>query len=963
MTILNKNKKTNKLIGGQYCLLKFNNSFLTNAKTRVSGRLHGKFKLSDGDSIGYASDSENEEHEDKKENEEIEEKQSLISKFRDIFSNKGLDDKAICFMMLFLIIIFSLITICVRYVYCTWYCKPTIILDNTWYYIFAFIFPLIVWVFSTTSDYWCYLNRKMFMIKVCLLHAFLILLMPFYKLVHNIVVNQLIRVHISPIMTTSTLLNMGMAMVIYTMAFISYVLYVAIARHIFNYKFKMTVNRFKISHYVDFRKNKENLYDFSILNDLKTGKKINTKENDRFTGTLVDGPSGTGKTSTIFLNGIYNDLCKKVRNLDKLQEALYLMVSEGEAELVGEPHDRMGMFDPTSITPKPKYEKKYKKLINKYPNCGMTVMAPNHSLGEDVAKLCDALGLKYNWIDPMPSEITNERKKFYTGINPFMVSLNLSLKDLAVEVSEKATLFADVMLSLNEAKGGKSDPYFAGINKSVTTNVSIVCMLGIPLVNNRQATILDIQEGITDFDYLVNLVNAVEAKYGMTGDKPVCVGDGIKRARGKSSLSPVLAEKENSEASFNSTTYATSIVEEEQLNESPVVDPNNTKNPFYMVLRYIRKDLLGERREKMEDHSSGLRNQINQFVLDPHIQDILTFENAIDFDRVFANGEITIVNTALQKGSSTSSAFGEFFILLMKQAMFRRKINTRHVRHFWWIDELPTYLTAEIESLYSLARQYRVGIVSAIQGLDQTEKNATTRYLKGVLLGSGTHIIFGRCNSTEMKLYCELAGLELVEATRQSVNQTSLLKDNTSMSFQTTKEIKQVNALEGSSIRNRDFLEVTLMTSDNGFIDGFREAKAYFLPPSRYKKLRRKHFNWVKYMRKEQLKDFINSNEFDKGISESFEERQADIVSSGSFISNFSQADNELQTKEPMTEELFIKSNETDEHSYSVLVENIDNIDEVPSNKSDEPKINSKKPSTLTEEEMQKALELINQFL
>mgnify|MGYP006990126762 CR=1 FL=1 len=110
-------------------------------------------------------------------------------------------------------------------------------------------------------------------------------------------------------------------------------------------------------------------------------------------------------------------------------------------------------------------------------------------------------------------------------------------------------------------------------------------------------------------------------------------------------------------------------------------------------MQYIREDLLGKGREKMEDQSRGTRNIINEFLLMPANREIFCSQQSIDFDRALANGEVTVCNYNLASGDTDAVAFGLFFLLSFNNAVLSRpgNENTR-IPHFFYVDELPVLI-------------------------------------------------------------------------------------------------------------------------------------------------------------------------------------------------------------------------------------------------------------------------------
>ena len=76
------------------------------------------------------------------------------------------------------------------------------------------------------------------------------------------------------------------------------------------------IDRFKLDHYIDFRKSKEFAYDFKAVRYLSTGSQFIVKELDRFLHMYCDGTTGTAKTSSVLTVAIADDLDQKVYNED-----------------------------------------------------------------------------------------------------------------------------------------------------------------------------------------------------------------------------------------------------------------------------------------------------------------------------------------------------------------------------------------------------------------------------------------------------------------------------------------------------------------------------------------------------------------------------------------------------------------------------------------------------------------------
>ncbi len=713
------------------------------------------------------------------------------------------------------IVFMHLAILIIRYIYGWFMLQKYIISNNPIYLILAIVAPFIIWVYSTTTDYWNFHNRKVFTSVVVASNAIFTVLQPIHTLFWRLIVPRIFTIEPNEVLTQSMILMLGRVAMLIPSIVIGIILGINIYAPILSEGGRQKIAQFKLKNYVDTRKNKENIYDMNVVKNLQTGKDVTVHENDRFTHTLVNGVSGTGKTSSTMVVSIYNDLCKKVNNRNKRQRALAQMVIDNKAE-VRRPLPK-DPFDDPIIVPRKKYKQEYLDIIETYPDCGITVMAPNCGLTDDVVKLCEAMCITPAVIDPMPDETTHKAKKYLTGMNPFYISSNLDPIEKAAQIYEKATAFADTMQAIYDTSGTQ-DAYFAGINSAVSTNICVVCMLGVPLCDGRVCNINDIQKCMNNFNELEPYIAKIEDTYF---NKTKIVPPTLKTdQRGGQKIEIGASEK----AAKTYTDPLTGI-------ETPL-----TENAYYQTIYFVKQELLGEGAVKMFDQARGLRNMINNFLANPRVKQLLTMDKFIDYDAYLRRGKITVVNTALEISSSTSTAFGSFFMLNFKQAVFRRPKKPR-INHFWYIDEFPVYLNKETEAMFTLFRQYRVGMCVAIQTLDQFNKTAATKYLQGTVMGCSTHIVFGRLSPTDMKMYQDKAGMIEydMEQVTQAHNASVLTPDEKATeSVRVTKQRK--NLMEGHDMSARDFQEVTIFTVREGKIEDPVFGKVAFLNPRAFKK-------------------------------------------------------------------------------------------------------------------------------
>ena len=741
----------------------------------------------------------------------------MADRIENIIDKASLNKREILLFIWNGMVLFHTAILSVRYVYCWYYLQEYIVSNNAIYICLSIVAPIIIWIFSTTTDYWNFHNRKVFTATLVITNALLTVLQPIHTLLWKLIIVRVFQIQPNEVLTQSMILLLGRILMLVPTIIIGIIVGVNIYAPILSEKGIIWLTTFKLKNYVDTRENKENLYDMAVVKNLKTGQDIVVKENDRFTHVVVNGVSGTGKTSSTLIVSIYNDLVKKVANRNKRQRALAKMVIDGKAEVrLPLPKDP---FEDPIVVPKKKYKKEYLEIIKKYPDCGITVMAPNCSLTDDIVAICEALNITPSVIDPMPDPETNRAKKYITGMNPFFVSDKLEEVDRAAQIYEKATAFADTMQAIYDV-AGTQDAYFAGINQAVSTNICVVCMLGVPLVEKRTCNINDVQRCMNDFSALKVYVSAIEDAYFK--GKHVKVNEITKKGRNAVTI------KDESEADRT---------DEEN-------DYNPADNNYYQTIFFVKQELCGEGQEKMFDQARGLRNMINNFLANPRVKALLTMDNYIDYDWYLKRGKVTVVNTALEISSSTSAAFGSFFMLNFKQAVFRRPKRNR-TNHFWYIDEFPVYISKETEAMFTLFRQYRVSMMVAIQTFDQFNKTANTRYLQGTVMGCATHVVFGRLSPTDMKIYQEKAGMVEYEMEQSTTSRNaSILTADERATESVRVTTARKNLMEGHDMSQRDFQEVTYFTVDNGKPMEPVFGKVAFLSKNAFTKRKLQRINW-----------------------------------------------------------------------------------------------------------------------
>lgn len=638
------------------------------------------------------------------------------------------------------------------------------------YVAFWLITPVPLFLWGTRYSFYNFRNTKYACIVCVLSSEFLLCMSLIYGMLSRIFLPRIMELPTDEAFTESMVLLLGRIATQLPLIPIGILLAKAIFFPVRDDACLGRIMEYKITHSLppEQKARSEIVYNMNIVKDIHTGKNITVYAKDRFLHTLVDGTSGTGKTSSTILPAVRDDLDMRCKAEDMQKEQLYALMENGEVSYAPPKGARgFSINDCIPIVPNAgrlsdaeveqqilSIQEKLEHLRLSCPVCGITVLAPDDSLTDDVCRLCDARNVSYNRIDSV-RDANGRRKKNATGLNPFYIPVHMDAEEKNQLIVKKAVIFSDVMQAITDLKG-KADSYFTGLNRQMIANLAILVMATVPVLRERQATPADLQELINNFSLLPEYVDKLEE-----------LDQGLRQ--------------------------------------------------YTFIVQYIREDLLGKGRDKMEDQSRGTRNIINEFLLMPANREIFCAQQSIDFDRALANGEVTVCNYNLASGDTDAVAFGLFFLLSFNNAVLSRpgNENTR-IPHFFYVDELPVLIHPSLEKNFSLFRKFRVSMMVAIQTLDQMEKNEITKYLKGVILGCAHIIVFGRSSLSDMEIFSSLAGVRDVREVQTSTTETAMTDDSPHFSYSSKETTTQKNTIEEIGIRMKDFQEVTFFTTRAG---------------------------------------------------------------------------------------------------------------------------------------------------
>ena len=683
------------------------------------------------------------------------------------------------------------------------------ILDgNILYTLMRCIIPFIVWIYSSSRDFYNFHRRKRVTFYFVIYHAFFVLWAILLKCLIYWLVPFALLIPVGGTISSSFVILSVYALIVSIIAVTGFFAARSLWMNMTNVLTNMAIIGFCINVYVPkLRKNKRFAYDMNFIRTLDSGRRFAIYEEDRRLHLIGVGSTGTGKTSAIFTVVFEQDTQQIAYNKDYQKRKVLKLLEDGKVVMTEPFNDET--FDIKKVSPVgsdravKKIKKYLEKLDRKAKPLGITALCPNAAFCSELHEIALAKGLSVNRVDPM----LDINDPSWRGINPIYVPLEEDTEAYLNKVFTAAKMTADVFQALFELSG-KGDPYFTGLNRNCTVTATACVVIAYPLLHPGQyATLVDVQTVINNFDEIRPYRDALVKKYGKKNE----LGQAIMDA-GKAYVGPNLQ----------------------------------------FILSRIDRDFLGLNREKIDQQATGLRNIIDESLMNPRIRRIFTAQNTVDFDKALSNSEITLINYEISLGSDSTN-FGLFVLLLFIQAVLRRpgSLKTR-APHVLAVDEAPMLFHQKLEIMLTIFRQYNAFCMLFLQSLAQFEKNEQTRYIETVITGNTAHqIIFGRSSIKEMEMYQKIAGRKYEIKESSNVRETALSQENTSLATSVGSEVVSENAFETNEIRNRRFLECTVLSVKNSAPVAPFLAKLNFLPEHKLRPIKRFKADWGKFYREE----------------------------------------------------------------------------------------------------------------
>ena len=470
-----------------------------------------------------------------------------------------------------------------------------------------------------------------------------------------------------------------------------------------------------------------------VCKDAASGKNVVVPENRRMEATLIQGATGTGKTSTLLLPMCASDIEKKFFFREQGKKAAVEALEKGYA-YIDAPFSAEGLnehFSLEYIRPAKGKEEEFNEIISKfvkyvdpetgiavYKDLGVTVVEPDGKFCSDFKKVAANFGVDVKTIDPQDPNSY--------GMNPFQIE----------DPDEVASIIATVLQGMYESENpGGNNIFFGQVTQQALENLAILLKVMYPRMHDGQLpTLEDMLKMLYDY-------NIVE----------------------------IMCEEMKRDPEL-SVEYKILIKYFEKNFYNPPCDLNG--RPI--------QGTVGSGRKDTEKFLYGAATQLDNLMRHDMVKQILcSRDRNLDFDEVLRAGQCVSVCTRRgELGALLSKPFGMFFILSMQAAVLRRPgtENTR-IPHFLYIDEFPDFVNKETETCFTLFRKYRCAMIVAIQNLSQLARTKSMNFYKQVVVSNTkTQLVFGDTNVEDSAYWSDVYGKRVVLKVGNSIGITPMLQ-------------------------------------------------------------------------------------------------------------------------------------------------------------------------------------------
>ncbi len=537
----------------------------------------------------------------------------------------------------------------------------------------------------------------------------------------------------------------------------------------------------------------------TVCIDAKSNKPVVTPESKRMEATLIQGATGTGKTSTLLLPMGAIDIERKYFFRELAKELGYRALEKGyayvEAPLSNEELNRN--FSLKLLKPlqgkEELFEKEIKDMIKhkdqdtgelSFRDLGLGAVDPDGEYVKNIRNIAKNFGIDCIIVDPMHEDSV--------GINPF----------IGYDPAKIASIISTVLKGMYESENpGDSNLFFAQVTQQAIENLSIL---------------LKVMYSKLHGGLLPNLEDMLEMLHNYELVEDMC--EEMKK-------DPVLSQE-----------YKILLAYFEKNFYKPPLNDRGLPIP----------GTVGSGRRVTEQFLYGATTQLDNLIRQKDVKRLLcSRSNNIDFDDILAIGKfLTVCSRRGPLGSILSKAFGMFFILALQDAVLRRPGNEKNRTPFFlYIDEFPDFVNKETETCFTLFRKYRCGLVVAIQNLSQLERTKTMAFYKKVVIANTkTQLVFGDTNVEDSEYWANAFGKDLMWAVSHSMA-SSGDADRES----TTQNLSWDHYMPPTSIHYQPFKCIKYKTKNSQGKTVFGDGKTNFVAQKYYEEHPVKFYNFEKF--------------------------------------------------------------------------------------------------------------------
>lgn len=225
-----------------------------------------------------------------------------------------------------------------------------------------------------------------------------------------------------------------------------------------------------------------------------------------------------------------------------------------------------------------------------------------------------------------------------------------------------------------------------------------------------------------------------------------------------------------------------------------VVNQLKRKQGTTDLVQFFEFELLGAMKDKYHQFAAGLRQQLEDIAGNPLLKRVLLGQSDVDLDKHLSEGGVLLVNTAMgDLSKKLSEVFGEYVLMHLISAVYRKPKQYWIVPHALFIDELPKYLNPDIgfDDLLAIGRKYGNITTVAMQSTSQlTLKLGKKEHTQSTLNLCRNKVVFGGMDATDARLFSEEFGEKEVEIKQSTYENKVIVPSMWAKSYRTTKSIE-----------------------------------------------------------------------------------------------------------------------------------------------------------------------------